>query len=99
MCVFTQRSFVSAPRPAALLGARCPPPAPRVQPAAASLSPLDAVRLSWIPQMPQLYLMPEVLAGLMAGGILVLAVFIGVNCLMNIQSPRTFPKEMEKKAM
>jgi len=53
----------------------------------------------WTSQMPQLYLMPEVLAGLMAGGILVLATIIGVNCLMNIQSPRTFPKEAEKKSM
>jgi hypothetical protein len=49
--------------------------------------------------MPQLYLMPEVLAGLLAGGILVLATIIGVNCLMGIQSPRTFPKEAEKKTM
>ena len=51
------------------------------------------------PQMPQLYLMPEVLAGLMAGFVLVLGTCIGVNCLTDIQAPRTFPKAEEKKSL
>tara|TARA_B100000519_G_C14084838_1_gene363370 strand:+ start:407 stop:556 length:150 start_codon:yes stop_codon:yes gene_type:complete len=49
--------------------------------------------------MPQLYLMPEVLAGLMAGFVLVLGTCIGVNCLTDIQAPRTFPKAEEKKSL
>ena len=51
------------------------------------------------PQMPQLYLMSEVLAGLMAGFVLVLGTCIGVNCLTDIQAPRTFPKAEEKKSL
>jgi hypothetical protein len=49
--------------------------------------------------MPQLYLMPEVLAGLMAGFVLLLGTCIGINCLTGIQSPRGFEKKEEKKAM
>ena len=49
--------------------------------------------------MPQLYLMPEVLAGLMCGFVLVLGTCIGISCLSGIQSPRTFEKQPGKKAM
>jgi hypothetical protein len=49
--------------------------------------------------MPQLYLMPEVLAGLMCGFVLLLGTCIGINCLTGIQSPRTFEKKEEKKVM
>ena len=41
----------------------------------------------------------SVLAGLMAGFVLVLGTCIGVNCLTDIQAPRTFPKAEEKKSL
>ena len=76
------------------LGTGRPPPPPFCAPIFCAHSH----RLAY-PQMPQLYLMPEVLAGLMAGFVLVLGTCIGVNCLTDIQAPRTFPKAEEKKSL
>ena len=95
----TNVNDVRRPSPARRLrhaehGARAAPPAPFL----CSHFCAHSHRLAY-PQMPQLYLMPEVLAGLMAGFVLVLGTCIGVNCLTDIQAPRTFPKAEEKKSL
>ena len=57
------------------------------------------VRPPRVLQTPQMYMMPEVLAGLLCGFVLLLGTCIGINCLTGIQSPRTFEKKEEKKTM
>jgi hypothetical protein len=56
------------------------------------------ILVQWSPKdQPQLYLTPEVLAGLLAGFVCLCGVCIGVQCVMNIQSPRNFPKPEGQK--
>lgn len=86
MCALLARTYTHA----------CPQYMRRTQPLPQTSS-LTSLVMSCSLQMPQLYLMPELLAGLLCGFVLLLGTCCGINCLTGIQSPRTFEKKKEEK--